>query len=148
MRRAFTSREEVAAYLASDDIECLECGRRLHTLGRHLRQAHDLLPADYRAAWGLPASTPLAGLRYREHRAVVAQRLVAAGLLGQHATLASDAAREAGRGTRVDWERAQQAERAAAIPRAELPPGSKRSDGRDADRAREYQRSYRRSRDA
>ena len=145
MRQPIKSREEVDAYLAGDLIQCLECDRQFATLAHHLRRAHGLSSTDYRAAWGLPAGTPLAGLAYRESRSAIAQRLVAAGVIGQHAATATEVAREAGRGARVDWERAEQAARAAATPRTELPPGSKRADGRDADHAREYQRGYRRS---
>lgn len=143
MRRPFTSREEVAAYLSGDTLECLECGRRFWTLGRHLRRTHSLAPEDYRARWGLPASTPLAGQGYRQARSVVARRLIAEGTLIPNAAAACEAAREAGRGVRADWERAEQAERAARIPHPTLPPGARRADGRDADRARAYQRSYR-----
>ena len=38
---------------------CHECGRSWRHLGTHARQAHGLMPADYRASHGLGMSTPL-----------------------------------------------------------------------------------------
>jgi hypothetical protein len=40
-------------------LTCLECGRRFRALGRHLRHAHDLTPAEYRAKHRLPAGGSL-----------------------------------------------------------------------------------------
>ncbi len=142
-RRPISSREELDAYLAEDLIRCLECGRGMRWLGRHLRLVHGVSAEAYRATWGLPAGTPLAGRATRELRSEIAQRLVAEGVIGQHAADASEAARTGLRGTRVEWEREEQARRAAAIPREQLPPRARRADGRDADHAREYQREYR-----
>lgn len=40
-------------------LVCHECGRPWKHLGTHVRQAHGIMPADYRAAHGLGASTRL-----------------------------------------------------------------------------------------
>src|SRR5262249_48594090 len=37
-----------------DYIVCLEDGRRLKMLKRHLRTAYDMSPEQYRERWGLP----------------------------------------------------------------------------------------------
>jgi predicted transcriptional regulator len=42
-----------------DYVVCLECGFRAQTLRRHLRTAHGLEPAAYRARWKLSADYPL-----------------------------------------------------------------------------------------
>lgn len=143
--RPIKSREELVEYIGADLMQCLVCGRRFAFLANHLRRRHGVSSKEYRADWGLPASTPLAGVKFRKARSVLAHRLIAEGKLDPCTALASEIARAAGRGYRVDWERAEQAARAAAIRHPELPPGAKRADGRDADHAREYQREYRRA---
>lgn len=40
----------------SDYLVCLECGRPVTVLKRHLRAAHQLTPEAYRARWKLPNS--------------------------------------------------------------------------------------------
>ena len=41
-----------------DYIICLEDGRRLKTLKRHLNSAFNMTPEEYRARWGLPPDYP------------------------------------------------------------------------------------------
>lgn len=143
-RRPIASAEELAAYLAGDEIECLECGRRFQSLGNHLRRAHQVAPTEYRQRWGIPALAPLAGQAVRATRAAVMRAAIADGRLNYaHLPRATEEASDAGRGIRAEWERRQQAERAASIPHDQLPPGARRADGRDADVAREYQRRRR-----
>src|SRR3546814_14712209 len=40
---------------------CLEDGKKMKILKRHLTQASDLSPEDYRERWGLPADTLMVG---------------------------------------------------------------------------------------
>lgn len=143
-RGPICSAADLAAYLDGDLISCFECGRRFRLLSHHLRRAHDMTPDQYRVRWNLPAGVPLAGLATREAHAQKARRLIEEGRLVPNAGTASAAALTAGRGRRVAWERAEQAQRAAQMLHETLPPGAKRADGRDADHAREYQRTYRR----
>src|SRR6266852_5984225 len=42
-----------------DYIVCLEDGRQLKMLKRHLRNAFDMTPDQYRRRWGLPADYPM-----------------------------------------------------------------------------------------
>ena len=49
-----------------DYIVCLEDGRRFKSMKRHLKSAHDLTPAEYRAKWGLPESYPMIAPHYAE----------------------------------------------------------------------------------
>ena len=61
--------------VGSEYIVCLECGRRLKTLKRHLRADHDLSPADYRAKWGLPADYPMVAPNYSKARSAFAKQI-------------------------------------------------------------------------
>ena len=45
--------------IAPDHIICLEDGKKLKMLKRHLRTAYSLTPDEYRARWGLPADYPM-----------------------------------------------------------------------------------------
>src|SRR5689334_19424933 len=42
-----------------DYIVCLDDGLHFKSLKRHLRTAHDMSPAEYRAKWGLPKDYPM-----------------------------------------------------------------------------------------
>lgn len=61
--------------VGSEHIVCLECGRKLKTLKRHLRADHDLSPADYRAKWGLPADYPMVAPNYSKARSAFAKQI-------------------------------------------------------------------------
>ena len=54
-----------------DRLECLECGRRLKTLVRHLNEQHSLTPEGYRAKWGLPPDAPM---NTEAHAAVLSEK--------------------------------------------------------------------------
>src|SRR5580698_9876293 len=43
----------------NDHIICLEDGRKLKMLKRHLMSAYKMTPLQYRQRWGLPASYPM-----------------------------------------------------------------------------------------
>lgn len=73
--------------------------------------------------------------------------MIAQGIINyEHLPEAVDLARTAGRGIKRDFDVLEQAKIAANIPKPQLPTGAKRADGRDADKAREYQRAYRKKR--
>lgn len=140
----FRTMAEVEEYLAGDRIECLECGRRLRSLATHLPRIHALTDGEYRARWGIPATAPLAGRATREKLSAGMRQRIAEGRHSlDHLPRAIEAARGAARHPRAPATRALQADIARAIPHPELPPGAARRDGRDAERAREYQRARR-----
>lgn len=56
-----------------DYIICLEDGRKLKMLKRHLKAAYNMTPEDYRTKWGLPASYPMTAPGYAEHRSTLAK---------------------------------------------------------------------------
>ena len=57
-----------------DHIVCLEDGKQLVMLRRHLRVDHAMTPAEYREKWGLPASYPMIAPNYAEHRSDLARK--------------------------------------------------------------------------
>ncbi len=58
-----------------DHVVCLECGFRGLMLRRHLRDAHGLEPAAYRAHWKLATDHPLTAPAYSERRSTMAKQL-------------------------------------------------------------------------
>ena len=58
-----------------DYIVCLEDGKKLKMLKRHLRAAYNMTPDDYRAKWGLPADYPLVAPSYSSQRSEFAQKI-------------------------------------------------------------------------
>jgi predicted transcriptional regulator len=54
-------------------LVCLEDGRRLKTLKRHLRAAYGLTPEAYRARWGLPPDYPMVAPGYARKRSSLAK---------------------------------------------------------------------------
>ena len=58
-----------------DYIVCLEDGRKLKTLKRHLRSTFGLSPDQYREKWGLAADYPMVAPNYAQHRSRLAKEL-------------------------------------------------------------------------
>ena len=56
-----------------DYIVCLEDGKRLRMLKRHLSSAYGLTPDDYRKRWGLPYDYPMVAPSYAAHRSTLAK---------------------------------------------------------------------------
>jgi predicted transcriptional regulator len=54
---------------------CLEDGRKLKMLKRHLKTAFNLTPDQYREKWGLPADYPMVAPNYTKHRSSLAKRI-------------------------------------------------------------------------
>jgi hypothetical protein len=142
-----TSKAEVLAYISGDKIECLECGKKFQTLGTHLLKVHGMNSAEYREKFNLPAETPLAGAKYRQMHREKMNRLIKTGVVTHwHLADAVEKARAAGRRERRDFDLEEQKTRMKRNSHYQdrtLPPGSKRADGRDADKLREYQRARR-----
>ena len=111
----------------------------------HLSRAHQLSATDYRQRHQIPASVPLAGARYVANARARLQRAHADGTIHNNPQRASEAARGAGRGVLTLADREKQAAIARRIgPKPVLTAlGATRADGRNAERAREYQRRYR-----
>ena len=58
-----------------DFIICLEDGKRLKMLKRHLRTLYGLTPDQYRAKWGLPIDYPMVAPNYSRFRSSMAKSL-------------------------------------------------------------------------
>ena len=58
-----------------DYIVCLEDGRKLKMLKRHLRTAYDMSPEQYRQSWGLPADYPMVAPKYADTRSKLAKAI-------------------------------------------------------------------------
>ena len=57
----------------ADHIVCLEDGKKLKMLKRHLQTSYGLTPEQYRAKWGLPANYPMVAPNYAEKRSELAK---------------------------------------------------------------------------
>jgi predicted transcriptional regulator len=64
-----------AACSGSDYIVCLEDGKKLKMLKRHLMTHYQMTPADYRAKWKLPADYPMVAPNYAETRKALALKI-------------------------------------------------------------------------
>lgn len=58
-----------------DHIICLEDGRKLKMLKRHLRASFNMTPEEYRAKWGLPQSYPMVAPKYAAKRSELAKKI-------------------------------------------------------------------------
>ena len=58
-----------------DYIVCLEDGKKLKMLKRHLRTVYDMTPEEYRVKWGLPAEYPMVAPNYAKARSEMATKL-------------------------------------------------------------------------
>ncbi|MBT2187584.1 MucR family transcriptional regulator [Sphingobium nicotianae] len=58
-----------------DFIVCLEDGKKLKMLKRHLMTHYQMTPDDYRAKWGLPADYPMVAPNYAEQRRSLAKKI-------------------------------------------------------------------------
>jgi len=56
-----------------DYIVCLEDGKRMKMLKRHLASSFGMTPDEYRAKWGLPDSYPMTAPNYTAHRSELAK---------------------------------------------------------------------------
>jgi predicted transcriptional regulator len=58
-----------------DYIVCLEDGKKLKMLRRHLMTTYGMTPDDYRAKWGLPKDYPMVAPNYAEKRRALAKEI-------------------------------------------------------------------------
>jgi len=65
----------VRSSVKPDFIVCLEDGRKLKMLKRHLRTAFGMTPDDYRKKWGLPSDYPMVAPNYAIRRSEFAKKI-------------------------------------------------------------------------
>ena len=75
----FTSFDEVALYHNRELIPCLECGKPLQFLPRHIWFVHGLSAYEYREKWNIPQSVSLAGTAYLSKRSQNMKDRIASG---------------------------------------------------------------------
>ena len=65
----------VRSSIKPDFIVCLEDGKKLKMLKRHLMTHYQMTPADYRAKWNLPADYPMVAPNYAQQRKELALKI-------------------------------------------------------------------------
>ena len=58
-----------------DYIICLEDGKKLKMLKRHLKTAYNMTPEEYRERWNLAADYPMVAPSYALHRSTLAKKI-------------------------------------------------------------------------
>lgn len=61
--------------VTDDYIVCLEDGKKLKMLKRHLKTAYDMTPDDYRKKWGLAHDYPMVAPSYARKRQQLAKKI-------------------------------------------------------------------------
>ena len=59
----------------ADFIICLEDGKKLKMLKRHLRSTYNMTPDEYRTKWGLPHDYPMVAPNYAAARSQLAKKM-------------------------------------------------------------------------
>ncbi len=59
--------------ITPDYLICLEDGKKLKMLKRHLKTAYDMSPEQYRERWGLPSDYPMVAPSYAARRSELAK---------------------------------------------------------------------------
>lgn len=80
-----------------DYIVCLEDGKKLKMLKRHLKTSYNLSPEQYRERWGLDATYPMVAPNYAQRRSVLAKS-IGLGTKPRSETKPAAAARANGKG--------------------------------------------------
>ena len=65
----------VRSSVKPDYIVCLEDGKKLKMLKRHLMTHYQMTPEQYRAKWQLPADYPMVAPNYAEQRRALAKKI-------------------------------------------------------------------------
>lgn len=66
----------IRASINPDYIVCLEDGKKLKMLKRHLITHYNLTPNQYRQRWNLPADYPMVAPNYAEKRRELAEKKI------------------------------------------------------------------------
>lgn len=65
----------VRSSIKPDFIVCLEDGKKLKMLKRHLKTRYDMTPEEYRKRWGLPDDYPMVAPSYAQQRSDLAKKI-------------------------------------------------------------------------
>ena len=61
--------------ITDDYLICLDDGKKLKMLKRHLKTAYDMTPEDYRSKWGLGHDYPMVAPNYAKKRQELAKKI-------------------------------------------------------------------------
>ncbi|MEQ8965453.1 MAG: MucR family transcriptional regulator [Azospirillaceae bacterium] len=61
--------------ITPDYLICLEDGKKLKMLKRHLKTAYGMTPEEYRERWGLPSDYPMVAPNYAKQRSRLAKEI-------------------------------------------------------------------------
>lgn len=61
--------------IQNDYLVCLEDGKKLKMLKRHLKTAYDMSPEEYRERWGLASDYPMVAPSYAKQRSKLAKEI-------------------------------------------------------------------------
>ena len=65
----------IKASIKPDYIVCLEDGKKLKMLKRHLMTHYGMTPEQYRTRWGLPSDYPMVAPNYAKQRSALAREI-------------------------------------------------------------------------
>ena len=65
----------IRSSIKPDYIVCLEDGKKMKMLKRHLMTQYNMTPDEYRQRWGLPADYPMVAPSYAEKRRALAKEI-------------------------------------------------------------------------
>ena len=65
----------IRSSIKKDHIVCLDCGKKMKMLKRHLSTEHGMTPEQYRARWELAADYPLVAPAYADTRRDLAKKI-------------------------------------------------------------------------
>src|ERR1700732_5159798 len=75
--------------ITPDFLVCLEDGKKLKMLKRHLRSTYNLTPDEYRVKWGLAPDYPMVAPKYAQQRSEFAKKIGLGRGTGRHSARAS-----------------------------------------------------------
>lgn len=61
--------------ITPDYLICLEDGKKLKMLKRHLKTSYNMSPEEYRERWGLPLDYPMVAPNYAKKRSSLAKKI-------------------------------------------------------------------------
>lgn len=73
----------IRASVKKDHVVCLDCGKKMKMLKRHLSTEHGMTPDEYRARWELGPDYPLVAPNYAETRRKLAKQIGLGKIPGQ-----------------------------------------------------------------
>ena len=65
----------IRASVKKDHIVCLDCGKKMKMLKRHLSTEHGMTPDDYRQRWDLASDYPMVAPDYADTRRDLAKKI-------------------------------------------------------------------------